>query len=402
MELSREVMERQLGQIQQLHEKAAQESAVLDQVEEERKRTLSLLVGDTWKARTLREDSHVDPLLSKKFRTKAAHSGIRLEKLLLDLDKVDTFGNADLRARRKDEVKYIQQLLTRADEMNKKALKLVEFQEHLAVVGKTTLRTSFEAPENNTAAEENDIRGLRKRALDQTVPLEANKEDRASDEGTDDEGQMSISPRHMDKDEEETPVPRAQGGGDTYMTHSDSVDDLLAAERDMNRRAEEYYRSIHKAQKKASTPKKTPEQNQKEQPTDEEKAGGKPKTPKQHQARHQESQRQEEPELAQPKVTIQEAPRAYIMYVQDANARRARVSLNEESVLTILVPGRAPAQFSLGSNINLNAITKELVQGNTLRIVLPKTPSFPMRTGRGFGDAAPLWGRRHDDLWSRF
>jgi hypothetical protein len=158
MEFTKEQYEAQVARLSRIREQADAEASILDQVSEERTRTISRLVGDAWKTKAFRErhKPSVDPLLTKKFRTKAGLSAVRLEKLLLEVDKVETYGNPELREMRGNTVKWIQGLLQRADELTAKANRLVEFQTRLSHMGKSTMRNSLEATDGQQPVMESE------------------------------------------------------------------------------------------------------------------------------------------------------------------------------------------------------------------------------------------------------
>jgi len=364
--------QRAVLKIQSIHKNALVEARILDEVAEERKRTISTLVGNAWKAKTFPDTfkSKIDPLLTKKFKTRVGLSSVRLEKLLLELDKVETHGNEEIRAKRKEEVKYLQTLLQKADELNVKATQLVGFQERVEALGNYALRTTLEAGDKAFQTDAN--------AMDEQEES-PRKRRFASEEREEEldkifETKQEDSAESMDVEKVETPV-----SDEVIIEDKDSVDDLRMVQEDMDRKAEEFYLGSVQPQ----TTEYKPDEGESEKPV-----------------QGSESPRSSKPK--EPRVSIQELPRAFVVTVQDANIGRAKVSIDNNSVLNVVVPGRSPVRFSLGSNINLTAVTKE-VRANTLEIILPKLLSSPMRTGRSFGEGASPWsGRRRGDFWSRF
>jgi hypothetical protein len=374
MEVAQEQYDEQVRLAWQIRERADAEATILDQVIEERKRTISTLVGDAWKTRTFGDSykTHIDPLLSKKFRTKAGLSSVRLEKLLLELDKMESYGNEELRALRKDNVKYIQSLLQRADQMNEKANKLVGFQDRLAEIGKHTIRTSLETIKLKQQQGEDEQRALRKRRFASGDAQVDEVSGKTSDDAQPEEGPT------MDV---ETPSPPLTEH--MLVNAKDSVEDLKQVQEKTDRKAEASYKAAH--QQSAAHQRKDATETMRE---------------------YNKLKAQPSPvALTEPKVSVEELPRAFVMMVNDINARRAKVSLVGEDVLTIAIPGRAPVKFQLSQNINTGGITKE-AQGDLLRLVLPKLSAFPMRTGRTHNEFATPWsgrGRRgRDNFWSRF
>jgi hypothetical protein len=374
--------EEQLLKLKQIHEKAKAEARIVDEVVEERKKAVASLVGDAWKTKTFpdRYRSTLDPLLARKFKTKAGLSSIRLEQLLLDVDRIDTFGNENLRAQRKEEVKYIQSILRKADALNVKAAKLVGFQERLANIGRQTLKKCFEAaPELTGDQPKQEVKLspsltkegiMRKRKLTDPNPAE--------------QPEYSVNPADVESMDVE------KDGDEIPIDHPDSANNLVKAQEEMDRQTEEYYNSDQQSpESTAGEGGSKGKQN--------EKSGGRG----QHKSERVTQTTHEEPGT-EPNVRIEELPRAFVMTVVDHNAPHARVAIDNDGVLSITVPGKSPVRYSLGQNINMAGVTKE-IQGRNLRIVLPRRSALPMRTGRSYnGDAMPRDRRRGGDFWSRF
>ncbi|KAH9258138.1 hypothetical protein BASA81_003701 [Batrachochytrium salamandrivorans] len=73
-----------------------------------------------------------DVLLARKYRTRVGLFGIRLEKLLLRVDEVDSLGGVEeIRQRRKQAVRRMEALLRNADGLNAVANELVVTQDKL-------------------------------------------------------------------------------------------------------------------------------------------------------------------------------------------------------------------------------------------------------------------------------
>jgi hypothetical protein len=373
--------EEQLLKLKQIHEKATAEARIVDQVVEERKKAVASLVGDAWKTKTFpdRYRSTLDPLLARKFKTKAGLSSIRLEQLLLDVDRIDTFGNEELRAQRKEEVKYIQSILRKADALNVKAAKLVGFQERLANIGRQTLKKCLEpAPEQTRDQPKQEVklspslkeeRTMRKRKLIDPVPEH---------------------PGYSPNPAEDELMDVENDGDEIPIEHADSADNLVKAQEEMDRQAEEYYKSVQQSQQSTAR-----EGGSKEKQNHKSAERGQHKSERVTQTTHGEAG-------TEPNVRIEELPRAFVMTVVDHNAPRARVAIDNDGVLSITVPGKSPVRYSLGQNINMAGVTKE-IQGRNLRIVLPRRSALPMRTGRSYDEDAMPWGRRgRSEFWSRF
>jgi len=356
--------ERQLAKINKVDELAQHEQRILDEVIEERKITLSTLVGEAWMAKAFPDKyaSHLDPLLTKKFRTKAGQSSIRLEKLLLELDKVDTLGNETLRTKRKEEVRYLQHLLKRADELNAKANRLVDFQEQLASEGRTALRRTFEASEN---AKSDPVQESTSTASSQGERKFAGE----VSETTEDDKAERVGPSELTN-----PV------SDEKPIETDSVEDVQARSHEHEEVARRFYEKQNGS---------IPNHHSQVQES--------------HPAKLTRVSRISSPEfLEEPEIQINEMPRAYVIVIEDPKVKRSKVNLERGGALVIAIPGRKPLRYDLGANINLHGITKE-IQGNFMKLVLPKVSAMPMRTGRSLTDVpayARGWGG--NDFWSRF
>lgn len=124
-----EQVQKQLAAIEEVNAKAQHEKELLVQAEGERRALLARVTGDKWKCKALGEESSQDRLMTSKFRTSVGGCSIRLEKLLLQLDSIDGLGDEGLRSRRKETTLYLQGLLNEADALNKKAARLVDFQQ---------------------------------------------------------------------------------------------------------------------------------------------------------------------------------------------------------------------------------------------------------------------------------
>lgn len=392
--------ERQLAKIKKIDIEAQAEERELELVNQERTRTISTLVGEAWMTKTFPDKyaSVTDPLLAKKFKTRAGYSSIRLEKLLLELDQVDTLGDENLKAQRKQEVRYIQNLLQKADDLNSKALRLVQFQESLANVGKQTLRTTLEQTPsdgstggaNGGAAPDGGLppQGGARRFAEE-VP--SNQVDSTEDD------KVIPGPKHKDATDDTV----------EELAPSDSHDDLQATQEVQDCMTREYYLNQHRQnqgdkedgkQAKRVEVQADVEMDEEQHNQSRRKSGGSSRS------RHSLDETRVKPE---PLVQIKEMPRAYVMLVKDAFAARAAVSLDADHKLHIAVPGKQRMEYSLGSNINTRGITKE-VHGDVLQIVLPKNIQKPQQvrsTGNPYLGGIPIlrgggWNR--DDFWSRF
>lgn len=81
-------------------------------------------------SKQLREQVWVeDALLSRKFRTKAGACSLRLEKLLLEVDLVESNGDENVRQARKQAVAKVQSLLASADEVSQLAKQIIQLQD---------------------------------------------------------------------------------------------------------------------------------------------------------------------------------------------------------------------------------------------------------------------------------
>ena len=309
-------------------------------------------------------------------------SSIRLEQLLLQLDKVDALGDEQLRAKRKEEVKYVQHLLQVADALNSKANRLVEFQERLSVVGKQTLKISLEAtqPKPNpgvpSVPEAINV-GKTGERLFATGSPRAQSQQR----------QVTIEQKDAQNEEKNDSVEETM--------ETESVEDVKAMQQgeEANREAAWKYHQDKHARLQ------DPSEDDHKMDIDSEKSQQATRRAQQQQTRSM-SEIEQEPE--EPVVTIKEGPRAYVMLVHDPQVHRAKVMVDREHKLNILVPGKSPVKYALGGNINAQGITKE-VQGEYMRLVLPKHPIMPMRTGRNFVEnSVPFRRGGYEDFWSRF
>ena len=410
------VKAQQLLKINNIHQAAQSEETILERVLKERKQVLSAIVGDTWKSKAFKSGSNLDPLLAKKFRTRTGLSGIRLEKLLLELDNVETLSDEELRARRKQEVQFVQSLLQKADELNQKANRMVQFQER---VGKESLRTLLEASPRRSSisdVEKKDsemFESPRKRRFASTdlIDVKAMDDESASVQAAENPAEATTGmevekeeeePLQMTR-EEESPIPP---GEEMVVETKDSADDLRKVQEEMDEKAAAYYR----AAQQTVSPQVPREETSASSSIDNGQAKSSPKhsaekTSSSPRAPAAEKSMISDPDIIipEPKVSIEELPRAFVMLVHDVHARKARVSLDRENVLTIAIPGRSDyLKYSLGSDINMNAITKEVQGNHQLKIILPKLYAFPMRVGRAYAETRTMPLRVPGDFWSRF
>lgn len=80
----------------------------------------------------LKQNPQANPLLAKQYHTKCSRVVLRLESLLLELDKVDTLGGMiEIRSKRKELITTIQSLLNEADQLEKDAQSVVELQHQI-------------------------------------------------------------------------------------------------------------------------------------------------------------------------------------------------------------------------------------------------------------------------------
>jgi hypothetical protein len=72
-------------------------------------------------------------------------------------------------------------------------------------------------------------------------------------------------------------------------------------------------------------------------------------------------------------ISLSEQPGRVIMVVTDPEASRAKISATSRGVLTVAVPGAAPASFEVDpSRFDLHSATKEAMSPNRIVIVIPK------------------------------
>ncbi|KAH9258137.1 hypothetical protein BASA81_003700 [Batrachochytrium salamandrivorans] len=79
-----------------------------------------------------------DALLSRKFRTKVGTCSLRLEKILLEVDLVESMGDENVRQARKQAVAKVQALLASADEVNQFAKRMIQIQDDKPQISQNT------------------------------------------------------------------------------------------------------------------------------------------------------------------------------------------------------------------------------------------------------------------------
>ena len=244
---------------------------------------------------------------------------MRLERLMLDVDRVEANGDQEVRAARKRLIGEVQALLDEADRAVKRAAKLVKLQDMLATKAK--------------------VEGSQK-----AVEAEATTTATATTTTTTTRDDMDEILEEVEESEE-FPAPK--------------LAPVAVEEVEMKPAA-------------ASSP-STPEPKamKTESPARPEEVRASPAA-SEVESEGEEEEEQEQEELREPASDVREQQHRAVVVVQDRNARLASVNLKHDGTLVVSVPGRKPVTYHVDPRrFVLSHATKE-VHGDQLFVVLPR------------------------------
>lgn len=170
-------------QIAQIDEQLARLRAIEQQADQEAFKLRFGLKPEAERLGSLNYEQEEDSLLTRKFRTRAGQSLIALERILLQIDGVDTLGGLeDIRLARKQLVNKINELIAEAESVVQTTKQLIELQDAAAV-----RKEEEEKPAPKTEAEEEEKMDEIKEEEEEAVTSDEEEEEAEEEAEADDE-----------------------------------------------------------------------------------------------------------------------------------------------------------------------------------------------------------------------
>lgn len=189
-----------------------------------------------WAKRIGKETKELDSLHSAKLRTEIGLVLVALEKMLLKTDQIDSDGNAIIRARRKQLVAAIQQVVGTGEGLMKVARKLIKFQaamlffSAMTKVNEEAASTTTTSPSLNS--EENDSSLLKEEEVE-----EKNDNDDDSFAGGDVSKQLRKSPKLAPTSLQHPPIAEVKKKRDPIYELNEGAGTIVITIQDANARS---------------------------------------------------------------------------------------------------------------------------------------------------------------------
>jgi len=333
-----------LRKLETIGREAAEAFADFAQFSEARREIIAKTAARYWLARSLRRQmaKGCEELDSQILRTAAGGVMVRVEKLLLRLDAVESRNDETVRFVRRQ---LVSRLSTQLGEMEK-------FMEKLKRL------IAFQAEKDSAARELLDRNSPKKK------PFRANEAVALGVEHI--LGSAGLLPpldAPPSSGMEEVATPAARRSSTSSLSSSSSQENTPT---------------------KSSTKSPTESPTAPQQRMKQERRHSPPQaaaTTQDHHTREEPAPRSRRPEeaenepLEEPEYTVQDRKHAVVITVRDEEARRCEIELRgrEGTVLSVRVPGRRRVHFALDpEKLNVRQATKELLGRNVLQIVVPK------------------------------
>lgn len=334
---------------------ATEQFEVFSRFAEVRREIITKTVARYWLAKSLHRQmaNGCEDLDSQILRTNAAGVLVRVEKLLLQLDAVESHNDETVRYLRRQLVSRLSGQLAEMEKFLEKLKRLIAFQAEKDAAARELLNRS--SPKKKHMMGASDAVALGVEQILGSAGLLGPLDPRPTAATT------MVTPKRAElrKDDE-----RDEGEGEVRSSRASSSSSSISSS----------------SSSSSSTPREKddeefvpPTRRTSSSPT-----GRGRGTTSVHTSPSAPPRRVEEPAeeaLEEPEYTVQDRKHAVVITVRDPEAQRGEIELRgrDGAVLSVCVPGRRRVQFALDPDtLNVRQATKELLSRNVLQIVIPR------------------------------